>query len=253
MKHNAITSLFLGALVSTCGFAQATGRIQGVVNDEQGRALSEATVSVLYQPPPLAVGQRTPPPPGPTFNAVVQTAANGTYSIASVPAGDYRLCVQVDDRPGRDFVGTCTWDLAGVAVKLTSGATTAVPTITMRFGHRVKIKIDDPSSLLDKNEGKGPGGSLLVGVFAPHGFYIPARLVAKTPKDRDYEIVIPFDTPVRASVASPGFQVSNLDTNATVDTLRGTGEPLTVGRGAAQRTLRYRINGFTPTLGAPIN
>jgi integrase len=79
------------------------------------------------------------------------------------------------------------------------------------------------------------------------------RFQEKNGKDRDYEIVIPFGTPVRASVASPGFQVSNLDTNATVDTLRGTGEPLTVGRGAAQRTLRYRINGFTPTPGAPIN
>jgi hypothetical protein len=67
-------------------------------------------------------------------------------------------------------------------------------------GRLLELEADDPGEHLDKNEGKGQGVHLLVGIWSTGGDFTHARPTSKGKKSRVYEMLVPFDTDFRLQV-----------------------------------------------------
>src|SRR5690242_8353428 len=75
-KHSVLAAIFF--LTAFCAFAQTTGKIYGTVNDETGKALSGATVSLLRGKDSSLV-------------KLAITDKNGKYDFINIKEGKYLL------------------------------------------------------------------------------------------------------------------------------------------------------------------
>jgi outer membrane receptor for ferrienterochelin and colicins len=106
------TCLALALLLAVAlpALAQAAGTVSGTVVDESGAALPGANVQLT----------------GPGVNKFETTGADGTFTLAGVPAGSYKLQVTLIG------FGTAMQD----AVTVTEGGTVQVPPVTLKIALR---------------------------------------------------------------------------------------------------------------------
>ncbi|HUO27904.1 MAG TPA: carboxypeptidase-like regulatory domain-containing protein [Bryobacteraceae bacterium] len=179
----------------SCALAQsgaAMGSLQGSVTDSQGRALAGASVRYQRVVAIVGTGRNLAPAPG---EAVVRgattTAADGTFAVASLPAGDYLLCADV---PSTAYLDPCRWTQP-VRVALSAGGI-STQTVALALGVFLRVRVNDPAGLLPKViDGPWTPRKLLVGVSYANGAYQGATKTGVDSAGSDYQLVIPASTP----------------------------------------------------------
>jgi hypothetical protein len=117
-KMKAIRILLLLSLACTCLFGQATSQIQGTVHDSSGAAVPGATVKATQ-----------------TDTGIVRTTssgADGSYVLADLPIGPYRMEV------GKD--GFTTYVQTGIVLQVATNPTIAVVLQLGRVSETVQVE-----------------------------------------------------------------------------------------------------------------
>jgi hypothetical protein len=219
---------------ATARAQQSSGSVRGLVADETGRPIGGALVSLHAEP-----AANTAPAARVAFNATASSGQDGSFSFASVPAGPYRLCARA---PSSDLVNGCLWTPTAFPLQVAAGAATTAPAIVLRKGATLRIRMADPSNLIDLNAAARP---LTVGAFSAVGLFIPSGPATKTGNVREYALVVPTGVAIRPSILAPGFQAAYAG-GSPVDTGRGSGAPVTVADGATEHVIQVTVTAFTP-------
>ena len=113
------------------------------------------------------------------------------------------------------WLDPCTWAFPVSTVTLS--ATNSHPNVTIRLrkGVAIPIRVEDTSGLLDRHEGKTPGAVLLLGLSRQASPFRSATTLSRDANGRNYQVVVPFATPLKLLLSSSFFKVSD-----------GTGVPL---------------------------
>ncbi len=187
-------SLLLTVLASLCH----AGQIRGRVVSEDGTGIGGSFVTVELLPPFPKRISRT--------DWGVMTDSAGSFSFDRLPIGKFRVCAQV---PKGAWLNPCQWGSRPPLIILTAAQPTAMPSVVMRKGAAVPIRIEDPGQRLLQYEGKAAGAHLLIGVGNDAFGFMTARLVSRDANSKTYEVVLPFDSPRNVVIRSPGFRLTD--------------------------------------------
>jgi hypothetical protein len=182
---------------------------------------------------PYAVPVRQPP----QRRWATYTDANGRFRFDRLGNGTYRICVQA---PGTVWLDPCEWDFAVPSIAVSTLVPAPAASIVLKKGAAVAVRIDDAGQLLARHEGKTPGAHLLIGVTTRARTLRLASTVSRDETGRTQQIVIPFDTPVRITVASSFFRLAD-GNGASLTGPGGTGNGISVTVPAAQRSATIRL------------
>jgi hypothetical protein len=112
----------------------------------------------------------------------------------------------------------------------------------MKRGAAVPIRVDDPAQLLSQHEGKTPGAHLLIGAGNDASVFLPAPITSKDVAGRNYQVVIPFNSPSKLVVRSAFFQLADA-AGSPLSRAAATFIPLSVPSGQQPATIRLRVTG----------
>ena len=213
----AVLLLFLAPFPA--GAQTQTSRIQGKVVAEDGAPLAGATV--FYKRSTKLVRTQTGSyrlaPGEREFGGQVTTAADGSFAIPNLPAGDYGLCALASG-----FLSTCAWS-ASVGVKLAAGQSVDAGRISLKPGALVQVRLNDPSSLLfDQSRTLSP---VIIGVRMGTRFTAAAQ-VSKDATGRTFSLRVPYGVPLKLWVHSRFVRLA--DTSGTPLDTRGSSIDFTV-------------------------
>lgn len=168
------------------------GVLNGSVQDEAGAPL--AGVRVAYARQYRLVG-----PPGRAVLAPGESAARGVavtdqsgrFEVASLPAGQYQVCLTVPDGA---YLDPCKWE-TGTIVEV-DGAAVGVVKMVLKRGVLLRVRINDPKGLLatEKVTALG-GGRLIVGVRFRSGAFLGSEAVSPFPGGQEFRMVVPAGLP----------------------------------------------------------
>lgn len=227
-------ALAIIAMAGTSAFSQTftgTGRVTGVVTEENGRGVPGARVSIHLDPSPASPL---------FFTARTVSGATGAFSVAGLPAGTFHFCVQA---VGTDLIDPCLWNPKPPTAVVTAGQAATVHLLLAK-GQRLKIRIEDRLSLLTQHEGKTNGANLLVGAFSPMGLFTPAQVTSKDSSGRDQEVLVPTEMPLNVSVLSHFFALAN-DKGAPFAGIGGSSK-IQVPKGGMTTSQKFIITGIKP-------
>jgi hypothetical protein len=97
-----------------------------VVSETKDARLSGAIVTAYRRSPET-----------PVYRSQSTTDANGAFSLGSLPAGTYNICVQV---PGSNYLDPCTWTTSPTSVVVADGKTVGGNTIRLISGGILKVR-----------------------------------------------------------------------------------------------------------------
>ena len=186
----------LALLAATSVNGQSNASITGRVIDENGLGV-DAIVSASG---PAALLRR------------ISTLPDGTFTIGSLPAGNYLLCAEATmDRPGIDpFVNSCQWmSPFDKPVQLAAGKTQAGVTIPMQRGHRFVVRVNDPGKVLPPPVGRNAGSAFAVSIAGPKGLRRNVPITTFETTGRTHQIVIPFNAAHNLLVHSGSLSLSD--------------------------------------------
>lgn len=145
------------------------------------------------------------------------TGTAGAFQFQGLPEGDYTLCPR---EPDSTWLNPCDWNFPTPTASITRSAPTASVNIILKRGAAVSVRINDPGQLLPQNEGKTPGAGFLLEVSdsRPGSFFRLAPLVSEDATGRNYQIMIPLNTPLTLFVHPTFYHVND-----------GIGAPLSQG------------------------
>jgi hypothetical protein len=169
-------------------FAQSTGaRISGTVLSETGTPIAGAVVTAL----------RSVPRPGTAGTATAD--ASGRFEITALSAGAYTLCAQV---ARGDYVDACLWSTSPARVTVSRFQFSGGNDLRLAKGSRLRVRINDASQQLKAPATGGKPHHVLLGAWTPAKTFIPLGKVREDVSGIDYQLTIPFGTPVQLSVTS---------------------------------------------------
>ena len=229
--QTAILFALLIALLPFCLIAQesSSGQIAGTLLSPDGQPVARATV--LAQ---LEAGPGAQP-----FRANAFSGPDGSFLVSNLPAGQYRICIQV---PGTAFLDPCTWSAAPPSATVAAGQTASAGNIQVETGYLVKARLTDSNRLLQADEGRVRGVHLQIGIWTPEGFFVPMRVRTRRAGSRDLELPVPFGTAVALSARSGSYDLTN-ETNTRVDPLRGARIPIQAAPDTPPTIYTFRITG----------
>jgi hypothetical protein len=176
--------------------AQTTGSIEGTVVDDANQPVAKAHVSAYRD---YVAG--TPP-----FSATAVTAADGAFRLGGLPAGKYKVCVQV---PAGSLLDPCQWSDTPPSLTLSAGQDITGFKVALARGTVVTVRVNDAQKLLQTNEGKTPGSRLLIGVWTDKGLFYEARVAATDANGRDHQITVPNNRQLTLSADSAFFKLAD--------------------------------------------
>jgi hypothetical protein len=169
-------------LAGTASLVAQTASIKGLIQTEDGTAVTGANVLVI----------RTTVPP---FTSTLVTAQDGSFAAQGLPAGTYRIC---PDLPGPLYLSPCIWFDPNAIVTVQDGQEVDGVSITLHQGSIITVVVRDPSALMQVKRTKDdPPQFLFVAVKGPKK--IPYPLVGGTQNGTNttYQLVVPIDTPLK--------------------------------------------------------
>ena len=110
------------------------------------------------------------------------------------------------------FVDSCAWqDFTSPRLPLLAGQAKLDAIITVKRGHLLTIRVNDPAKLLPAAAGK-IDGNLSLRIAGPSNLPQEILISGKDATGRTHSIVIPYDTPHRLMIHTSGFALK--DANA---------------------------------------
>ena len=237
-----ILRLCLIALLSAADlYSQAppvpAGRVEGIVVTGDNTPVARASVAVQSQP-----NTGTAP-----FRASAFTEPDGSFVVPGVPAGGYRICVQV---PGSALLNPCTWSTGPPSITTASGQAASLGTIRLETGYLLQVRLLDAGRFLESDEGRVPGAQVQIGVWTLNGLFVPMRIRTREATSRDLELPVPFGAPFELSIQSGFFDLAD-ENNARVDPVRGARLPLQVPAGTPSTVRAFTVTGRRTETGQP--
>jgi hypothetical protein len=226
-----LASLAIGFILSceTVSAQQASlpGQITGIVQGPDGKVIPKAHVSV---------STRSKGPVRSRSNA--ETSSDGSFTLASLAAGSYEVCVQV---PGGDLLDPCKW--SPTETNVTAGSSTSAGVIQLVAGKLVQVRIADSANLLGSPQSRTSGASVLVGITTADGLFTPMPLQTADSNGRTYGLYVPTDQAVQVNVSGHRLKLSDQN-NAAVDPKKGATLQLQPQPGKQTTTYTFSLTGI---------
>ena len=200
--------------------ASQVGSVSGIVRGDDGK--------------PLAAGVHFVPRIG-NIGAVrfVEALSDGSFSIPSLAAADYEICIHY--RAG-GYIDPCQWPTLKLSytqpAQNTSGLQLAAPR-----GSILLVYIVDPQGVIDAS----PTGQMIVGVTSQGGMFYPMQPVSKDHTRKVYTFTVPFGLPVSVFLAAPHLKIQ--DERGTILAAAGGSVPVLQAAGSASRTIVFTVVG----------
>jgi hypothetical protein len=228
MRSSTTSSIALLLLGTASLLAQTKASLSGTVTGSDGRRIASAIVTAMGTSKlPWSVANSTSGP-------------DGSFSFFNLPPGPYRLCVQV---PAGGYLDPCSWSPIPPTVTLTAGQpATAFPLKTLA-GSVLKVRLNDPASVLKSAVNLSP--PVVLGVHTAAALFVPFVLRARDSTGSDHEVTIPFNVPVKVSVQSRQLSLAKSDGTPVV-----AGNAISVTHSSAPGppppALTFQITGTRP-------
>ena len=181
----ATISLILLGLTPGSLWSQNTASIQGIVIDKATAAPIQGA---------FVYANRSSSPPSSQY---ARSAADGAFLIQNLAAGTWRLCARFVSGA---YLDSCEWGQTASSVVLTAGQKSAGNTLRPIAGSVLKVRIQDAAQTLFRPNALGVAPHLLMGIFARPGAWYPVRQVSRDLNGVNYELPVPFDTPLALTV-----------------------------------------------------
>ena len=173
-------------LMGTFSFAQssnAPGRVSGKINDDQGAAAANATVTLRANGPAKVDTYRT------------VTGKDGSYLFTNIPQGVYTICIQSDATA--THLNPCVWSDKPQMVSVLPASLTVVANPIVEKGVLLRVRINDLSKALERKSPTDP--VLLVGVWNAQNIFYPLSQVSKDSGGATYQANVPYDANLKVS------------------------------------------------------
>ncbi|MDQ6759795.1 MAG: carboxypeptidase-like regulatory domain-containing protein [Acidobacteriota bacterium] len=207
------------------------GVVTGSLRGDDGTGIVGASVILQLLPPyPKSRLLKT------EWTAV--TGSGGLFRFDKLNDGKYRVCAQA---PNSTWLNPCEWGLQPPTVSLSFVQPTTTIAMTLKKGVSVPIRIDDPGQFLSQNEGRTPGGHLLVGFGNDALVFRPIPVLPPGTNGTNRQIVIPFNSLVKLVVFSSFFQLS--DTNGLPLAKSAGAIPILVPSGTEPALIKLTVTG----------
>jgi hypothetical protein len=230
-------AIFFGAvghqtLVAQTPVTQSVGSLAGTVVGDDGKVLAAAVTA-----------NRTGQPPA---SGRAMSGADGTFTIANLPAGTYRLCAAVK---GRGYLDPCAWSPIATTVQVGAGQAVTGFRLIVKKGATVQVRLNDAAGVLSAVAVPNQPTiqvtpHVLIGVVTPRGLFTPLVVTSKDATGRTHEGTIPLNAPVRLEISGSGVAITDA-AGAKVD---ANGSAVTVQQSSstAPQVLTYNITGAKP-------
>ena len=187
-----LTQLLLVSYPVTA-FSQKSSTISGIVTSEDGRPIAGARI-VAYLSSSI-------------FSQSAATSeANGSYQIAGLATGTYKLCAVV---LSGDYLDPCVWSVTPPQVILAAGQTVPGTNLKLQSATLLKVRLDDPSQHLQSSLPNASKPHILIVVMSAEGNFVTVTATAKSASGADYQVSIPYDTPLKLSAVSKNLKVNH--------------------------------------------
>jgi hypothetical protein len=142
------------------------------------------------------------------------SAADGSFTLKSLPPGSYTLCAQVPSfrfGPNDDpYVDDCFWQTgAAPTLALSNGQNRTDAAISLSRGRRYRVRVDDPGNILPPPKGVFQGGDLALTLSGPSGASHNMPIVRREAGRTFHEIVIPYSLQHQFQVISSTYSVTD--------------------------------------------
>jgi hypothetical protein len=204
-KFSSVSQIsLLGVVLS--GGSLCGADLAGVVLDDQGKAVAEASITVARSsvdgPLPAAEAYAT------------TTAADGSYSVKGLGPGPFIVCAAVT---GRALLDPCEWGTPSV-VRVPAGTGTVNTTTQLQLGAMVSIHVDDASLLLSSAVPTGKAQPFLnLGVWPADGHFHFARRASPDATGQNFQLVVAPSIDLAFSVAAQNFVIADSVTKNAID------------------------------------
>ena len=234
--------IILFALPALSALAK-TGEIRGSILLDGGVGFPDMPVAVTLLPASIADTKYQP------WTRTAVTAPDGSFRLAEVPPGKYRVCPQ-KSIPG--YINPCVWNSTPNTVSLTAAQSLTLPPIHLARSQALEVRIEDPDGLLAVARAPDRGGrnapskqNLLLGCFTAAGYYIQARFAGDLGTVRRYILEVPNAGPVSLSVSSTSVQLAD-SAGLRLDAARGHKLKVDLAFGKAPSPILLRVQGPLP-------
>ncbi len=168
-----------------------------VLSDATGAPLGGAIVTAYRKKPQT-----------PLYLSQGRADAKGAFSLASLPAGTYSLCVQA---PSGAYLDPCSWSDTPTSVTIADGQTSSGNTIRIQAAATLHVRVDDPGQSL-KQQSNGAGRAhVLVLLIKSDGMAIPMPLTTSDATGLDHQLAVPFDTKLKILMYSKEAKMNDPD------------------------------------------
>jgi hypothetical protein len=174
------------------------GSIQGAVTDEQNKPVAGAIVTITRT---FAIPKETIVP----YRESITTASDGSFLAQDLPPGTYSYCAQV---PGDGYLNGCHWGPPLLDLKL-SGGQRVRAVIRIAKGSILKVRVQVPASLASQASGVGKKTPIMMGVWDGRGQFFPLHNTGKDTAGLDYQLTVPFDTPLSFQIISAKLKLAD--------------------------------------------
>lgn len=188
---------FLTLVAALFAAAAATGSINGTAVSPEGEPVSSAWISAVR----IDVSE-------PFFQHAL-SAPDGTFNLINLPAGKYRLCFQL---PTSEYLNPCVWSARQADMTLADGQELTGQQIQVARGAFLRVRINDPNKRLKaakEKVGAGKEPPPLLGVWAPNGLFLPLDMAAEDENGKNFQLLVPLNTPLRLSIGGGAVQLEN--------------------------------------------
>lgn len=173
-----------------------------------------------------------------------KTGQDGDFELKGVQEGEYRICVS---KPSDRILDPCLWSPESTPLIVGPNQIQEGIEIQVSSGYAARIRISDPSHVLDRAQAKEDMAELIVGLPLPSGLFhasIP-RGLSSEPGIYESELIVPMTSSPSVKVFAINAKVTDAqgrDFAESVPTLRinppsqgdSTQVSITVGRVSAQ-------------------
>ena len=194
MIRNLCTAAVLAALISTTLVRAGDDKKP----PERSPTSRRNVAIVVFKVPDFVNTSRTKLPRFQVVSASVRAPQNvpvssaGAFEAAGLPGGQYKLCAAAPE----GYLITCLW-FGAVDVILAPGSAATGKNILLRRGAVVRIRLDDPQSLLPAVETPAGERRAKIGVMSADGAFRPAAVRSRDSAGQDLVLTVPFDKPLR--------------------------------------------------------
>ena len=206
-----------------------TATIRGtVLGDASGSPISGAIVTAFRTTPQL-----------PAYRMQGTTANDGTFSLGSLPAGSYRLCVQsLQD----GFLDPCTLATSSAAIRVIDGQTSSSNTVRLKTGGLVRVVVNDPGQYLQSAASGQAASRVLALLMGSNGMATPMPPTKSSATGLQFQSTVVMDTPYKVILL--GQNVSLNDSNGNKVAVNATANTVQVPSGSpAPVTLTFTVTG----------